>query len=370
MPNFLPKDHHRHGALMRYARMLGFGDIHTKIDPSTGLHAIIAIHNTQRGPAIGGCRLYDYRSAGLALKDALRLSYMMTLKAAASDLPHGGAKAVILKPLFIKDRDAIFRGFGDFVHEMNGRYITAMDVGTTTHDMDIIAERTPHVIGAAGIDSIQGDPSPYTANGVIRGIQAAVCFKLKRDSLEGIRVAVQGAGKVSYYLCEHLHEQGAKITVTDVKLEATQRFVDEFNAKVVTPEEIYDVDCDIFAPCAIGGTINRDTLNRLKATIIAGAANNQLAHRKYGVTAQKKGILYAPDFVINAGGLIQSAATHDYHDVSIANKLINQLYDRMITLFERAEKTNQPTTEIAELIAIEKLSEKKPDCLEVFNENI
>ena len=268
---------------------------------------------------------------------------------------------MILQPPVIQDRDALFREFGDFIHEMNGRYITALDVGTTTHDMDIIAERTPHVIGAAGTDKIQSDPSPYTADGIIRGIQAAVLFKMKRNTLEGIRVAVQGAGKVAYYLCQHLHQQGAQITVTDVKLDATQPFVEEFNARVVAPEAIYDVDCDIFSPCAIGGTINLDTLRRIKARIIAGSANNQLAHHEYGVVAQKKGILYAPDFVINAGGLIQAAAIHDYHDISIANQLISQLYDRMLRLFERAAQTNQPTHEIAELIAIEKLSEIK-DC--------
>jgi len=358
------RDYHTHEALMRYARVLGFGDIHTKIDPVTGLRAIIAIHNTQRGPAIGGCRLYHYKSHGLALKDVLRLSYMMTLKAAASDLPHGGAKTVIIKPPVIKDRDAIFRSFGDFVHEMNGRYVTAMDIGTTTHDMDIIAERTPHVIGAAGTDEAQSDPSPFTGIGVMRGIQAAVKFKLGHDDVEGLRVAIQGGGKVAYYLSQLLHQHGAQITMCDTKPEATQRFVEEFNAYIVAPEEIYDVDCDIFAPCAIGGTINLNTLNRLNAKIIAGSANNQLAHRKYGEIAREKGILYAPDFVINAGGLIQAASVHDYHDIEIAKKLTEQIYDRMLTLFERAKQANKPTIDIAEFIAIEKLSEKKSDYVE------
>lgn len=364
MPKTILHDYHTHEALMRYARILGFGDIHTKMDPTTGLRAIIAIHNTQLGPAIGGCRLYHYKSQGLALKDALRLSYMMTLKAAASDLPHGGAKAVIIKPPVIKDRDAIFRSFGDFVHEMNGRYITAMDIGTTTHDMDMIAERTPHVIGAAGTDEAQSDPSPFTGIGIMRGIQAAVKFKLGRDDIEGLRVAVQGGGKVAYYMCQLLHQQGAKITLCDAKPEATQRFVDEFNAYIVAPEEIYDVDCDIFSPCAIGGTINLNTLNRLTAKIIAGCANNQLAHRKYGEIAHERGILYAPDFVINAGGVIQAASIHDYHDIEIAKKLTEQIYDRMLTLFERAEQANKPTTDIAELIAIEKLNAKKSACME------
>ena len=358
-------DHYRYEALMRYARLLGFGDIHTKIDPISGLRAIIAIHNTQRGPAIGGCRLYQYKSHGSALKDVIRLSYMMTLKAAANDLPHGGAKAVILKPPFIKDRDAIFRSFGDFVHDMNGRYITAMDIGTTTHDMDIIAERTPHVIGAAGTDEIQGDPSPFTGKGIFRGIQAAVKFKLGRNTLDGMRVAIQGGGKVAYYLSQHLHQHGVKITVCDPRSESLEPFIKEFDAQIVSPEAIYDVPCDIFSPCAIGGTINLGTINRIRAKIIAGAANNQLAHRKYGAVLRQRGVLYAPDFLINAGGLIQAASIHDYHDVNIAIKLTEQIYDRMIAVFERAEALNKPTEEIAELIAIEKLNEKKIDALGV-----
>jgi len=366
MPKTDKHDYHTHEALMRYARMLGFGDIHTKIDPKTGLQAIIAIHSTRRGPAIGGCRLYAYRSYGTAMKDVLRLSYMMTLKAAVSDLAHGGAKAVIIKPKIIKDRDAIFRSFGDFVHEMNGRYISAMDIATTTHDMDMIAERTPHVIGAAGTDEAQSDPAPFTGIGVMRGLEAAVKFKLGRDDLDGLRVAIQGGGKVAYSLAEKLHERGATIIMCDTKPEAVQRFVDTFNAEVVSPDKIYDVECDIFSPCAIGGTINLNTLNRLSAKIIAGSANNQLAHRKYGEVARQRGILYAPDFVINAGGLIQAASIHDYHDITIAEKLTEQIYDRMLTLFERAKQTNKPTTDIAELIAIEKLNEKKFDCVETL----
>ena len=348
----------RYEALMRYAQMLGFGDVHIKIDPTVELHAIIAIHSTKRGPAIGGCRLYHYESNELAMKDALRLSYMMTLKAAAVDLPHGGAKAVILKPTVVKNREALFQAFGKFVHEMNGRYVVATDLGTTTHDMDKIAEYTPYVVGAAGIDPAQSDPSPYTARGVCRGIQAAVQFKMKRDHLEGLRVAIQGAGKVAYYLARELYALGVQITITDVKPETARRFVEEFRAHIVPLETIYDVPCDIFAPCAIGGTINLDTLHRLKASIIAGAANNQLAHRKYGELAHKKGILYAPDFVINAGGLIQAAALYDYHDASKADPCIEQLYDRLLNLFERAHQTNKPTADMAELIAREKLSQE------------
>lgn len=346
---------HSHEALMRYARRLGFGDIHTKIDTASGLYAITAIHSTALGPAIGGCRFYPYASHDLAFKDVLRLSYMMTLKAAASDLPHGGAKSVIIKPKEIKDRTAIFRSFGDFINNMNGRYITAMDVGTSTMDMDTIAERTPYVIGAAGKDAVESDPSPFTARGIFRGVQAAVKFKLKRDDLEGLRFAVQGAGHVGYYLMKSLHEHGAIITVCDPNPQATKRCQEEFNAAVVSTEEIYDQPCDVFSPCAIGGTINLDSLNRIQSKIIAGGANNQLAHRKYGALAHKRGVLYAPDFIINAGGLIQAASVYDYHNIEVANRLIEKIYDRLLNLFQTSEKMNQPTTDVAEQMAIQKL---------------
>lgn len=344
-----------HEGLIRYARRLGFGHIHTKVDPASGLQAIIAIHSTKRGPAIGGCRFYQYPSIGLALKDALRLSYMMTLKAAFSDLHHGGAKAVIIKPSIVYNREALFRSFGNFVHEMNGKYITAMDIGTTTKDMDIIAEQTPYVIGASGTDMVQGDPSPFTSKGVLRGLQAAAKFKWNRDNLESLHIAIQGAGKTAYYLAKLLYQQGAILTICDPKSEKTQRFVDEFKATVVSPEKIYDVKCDIFSPAAIGSVINLNTLNRIKAPIIAGPANNQLAHRKYGALAHQRGFLYVPDYVINAGGLIQAASVHDYHNLDLANNLIEKLYDRLLELFHRSTKENKPTTEIADLIAKEKL---------------
>ena len=348
--------YHSHESLMRYAQMLGVSDIHIKNDSKIGLRAIIAIHSTKRGPAIGGCRFFEYSSMGLALKDVMRLSYMMTLKAAVSDLPHGGAKAVILKSRVISDRKTLFHSFGDFVHDMNGRYITAMDIGTNTKDMDIISDRTPHVIGAAGTDTLQSDPSPFTSNGVFQGIKAAVKFKWGRDNVEGLHIAIQGAGKTAYYLAKLLHQHGATISICDPKSEATEIFIEEFEATVVRYEDIYDVQCDIFSPCAIGGIINLNTLNRIKAPIIAGSANNQLAHRKYGAIAQQRGFLYAPDYVINSGGLIQAASVHDHHNIDIAKRLIKKLYARLLELFERAAKENKPTTEIADLIAKEKLT--------------
>lgn len=352
---------HSHEALMRYARRLGFGDIHIKIDPATGLNSIIAVHSTELGPAIGGCRFYPYTNFGLAMKDVLRLSYMMTIKAAACDLPHGGAKSVILKPrqLNEKERRTIFSAFGDFVDQLSGRYIAAMDVGTFTSDMDVIAERTPYVAGAAGMDSLQSDPSPFTAQGVINGMLAAVKFKMDRDNLADIHVAMQGGGNVGYPLAKLLHAHHAKITVCDNNEAVTERFIKEFNAKVVSTEAIYDVECDIFAPCAIGGTVNLDTIHRIKSKIIAGSANNQLSHHDIAVLARERGILYAPDFVINAGGLIQVAATYDYHDIEIAHKMIANIYDRMLNLFSTAAVKNLPTHLVAEQMAKEKIIAKK-----------
>lgn len=349
------KTTHTLEALMRYARQLGFGDVHTKIDAKTGLHAIIAIHNTNRGPALGGTRFFEYQTAGMALKDVLRLSYMMTLKAAINNLPHGGGKSVIIKPKVIEDREALFRSFGDFIHEQNGRYIAAIDVGTQTADMDVIATRTPYVIGASSVHKWHGDPASHTALGVFRSIQAAVEFKLNKTSLNDLHVAIQGAGHVGYELAKLLHEQGARISICDPHQELTDRCVKEFQATTVAPDAIYDVDCDIFAPCAMGGILNLDTIQRLNCHIIVGSANNQLAHKKYALMLQEKNILYGPDFLVNSGGLINAAMVYDAANDALATEHIMAIYDTCLELFERAATENLPTTVVAEMTAIEKL---------------
>lgn len=333
-------------ALMRYARSLGFGDIRTKIDHKTGLHALIAVHSKELGPAIGGCRFQHYTSANLATKDLLRLAFGMTLKAAAANLPHGGAKAVIMKPKGTYDRAQLMRSFGDFVQQLQGDYITSMDVGTTVPDMNIIREHTPYVIGA-DTDKNVVDPTPYTSIGVFRGIEAAVKFRLGNDSVEGLHVVVQGAGKTAYYLCRHLHKAGAKITVCDTHADYLPRFQEEFNATIVEPEAIYDVPCDVFSPCAIGGIINLDTLKRLKTPIIAGSANNQLAHQKYCEILQQKNMLFAPDYVINAGGLIAAAMAYDHKTDGQILSAVEWIYTRLLDLFTEAHETGQPTTQVA-----------------------
>lgn len=345
--------HHPYGTIVRYARLLGYGEIHTKIDREVGLIAFIAIHSTKLGPAIGGTRFIRYPNTSLAIYDALRLGYHMTLKAAVSGLNHGGAKAVVIMPKNLKDRAAYFRSYGDFVHEMNGQYITAVDVGTTEDDMDIIAERTPYVFGASHLG--QKDPSPYTAQGVLRGIEAAVKFKLSRDNIEGLHVAIQGVGHVGYELARLLTARGVKITITDPKPEVVQQCINQFGANAVPLDEIFDVACDVFSPCAMGGVINLGTIQRLKTSIIAGSANTQLAHRKYGHLLNDKGILYAPDFVINSGGLIYAATVYDYQNPEMAETKINQLYDTMLQLFERAATQNLPTHDVAETMARERL---------------
>lgn len=344
-------------SLMRYAKMLGFGDIHTKIDTKTGLHAIIAVHNTTLGPAIGGCRFYTYDTPELALKDVLRLAYGMTLKSAACGLPHGGAKAVILKPKNVTnpDRKNLFRSFGDFVHELNGRYITAVDVGSTVDDMTTVFERTPYVCGAIGLGRVDEDPSHSTSRGVFRAIQAAVAFKLKKDNLKNIHVVVQGVGHAGYYLVKYLVEHGAIVTISDINQAAITRCVNEFGVATVNAAEAEKTPCDIFSPCAMGGIITSDFIHRTTAKIIAGTANNQLAHHRNTIAMQARDILYLPDFLINSGGLINAAMTYTYQDLSMVNPQVDKIYDIVLDMLARATSSGKTTTAVAEEMAFEKL---------------
>lgn len=344
-----------YNALIRYAKMLQFGHIYTKIDTKIGLHAIIAVHNTKLGPAVGGCRFYPYQSAEQALEDVLRLSYGMTLKAAACGLPHGGAKAVIIKPSGQFDRDALFRGFGDFVHELNGCYITAVDVGSTLADMTTIFERTPFVCGASGPGRVDEDPSPSTARGVFRAIQAAVKFKFKQDNCSGIHIAIQGVGRVGYNLAKHLVNDGAHVTISDINQDAVQKCVTAFNVDFVAPAEIETIDCDIFSPCAMGSTITLDFIRHTKAKIIAGAANNQLAHHNNIHAMQLRNIIYLPDFLINSGGLINAATTYTYQDLSKVAEKVDEIYDIVYALLEHATSSGKSTTIAAEEMAFERL---------------
>lgn len=341
-------------SLMRYAETLGYGDLHIKVDEKTGLKAIIAVNNLTRGPAIGGCRFTTYHSISDAMEDALRLGYMMSYKAAINNLPHGGAKAVILKPKVIKDYDAFFEKFGEFVHELGGRYITAMDSGTSPREMDLIAKHTPYVTCTSELGG-NSDPSPLTALGVRRGIEAALKFKMNQDSLDGIHVAIQGAGHVGYYLAKELHALGATLTMTDINESSLQRCVDEFGVKKCLPNEIYSLDADVFAPCAMGAVLNLRTIKELKVSIVAGSANNQLSHSHYGTLMHERGILYAPDFLINAGGLIHVAVLYDRGNLERSVEQIKDIYNTVYAIYELSAQENRATNQIAERIARDRL---------------
>jgi leucine dehydrogenase len=327
-------------------------------DPRAGLKAIIAIHDTTLGPALGGCRMWGYETDDEALEDVLRLSRGMTYKAAMAGLNFGGGKAVVIGDPHKDKSEALLRSLGRFIDSLGGQFITGEDVGMTVDDIDVIRQETRFV---AGIAEAGGDPSPATAWGVYSGIRAAVRHKLGRDDLAGLRVAVQGLGHVGTRLCARLAEAGAQLVVTDIDADALRQTAERFSATVVAPDEIYDAEVEVFAPCALGAVLNDQTIPRLKAAIVAGAANNQLASPGHGKALLERGILYAPDYVINAGGLIYVSyevtyrGTHFDREVAMAH--VGRLHDRLRDLFARAEAEAVPTNEMADRIAWERLEE-------------
>lgn len=277
-------------------------------DKASGLRAIVAIHNSARGPAFGGCRMYRYPSDTAALVDAQRLSQGMSLKNALADLPFGGGKSVILLPNAPFDRTALFRAFGRAIERLNGRYITAEDVGTTTSDMLTVGQHTRYVSGIAREDGrFGGDPSPKTAWGVFVAIDEAVKTVLGRGSLDGVRVAVQGLGAVGASLCGFLYAAGARLIVADVRSERVEEMVVRYGAVGVSTEQILSIDAEVFSPCAMGAILTSQTVNVVRAAIVAGAANNQLADPSVDILLQERGIIYIPDFLVNAGGIVSVA---------------------------------------------------------------
>lgn len=341
--------------LFNYADELRYGQIHFKADQKSGLHAIVALHNLKRGPAIGGTRFIEYDNTDLAIRDAMRLGRGMTYKAAISKLDHGGGKAVIIRPKGMTEaqRVEIFTAFGQFVDSLGGSYLTCEDSGTKVSDMNVVRKQTSHVLGFDPGAGSSGDPSPFTAFGVRRGIEAAVQFKLNRDSLKDLHVSIQGVGHVGYYLAQELHRAGARLTVTDVNKEAVDRCVAEFGAAAVAPDAIYGVACDVFAPCALGAILNDATLPQLQCKIIAGASNNQLAEDRHGVAVKAAGILYAPDYAINAGGLMNVAQEFKGYDAEAARKKCATIYDTMLEIFERAAREDLPPNVVADKIVEE-----------------
>lgn len=337
-----------------------YGEVHLKLDKATGLRAIVAIHDTRLGPALGGCRFIPYDTTEDALVDALRLARGMTYKAALAGLAHGGGKSVLIRPPQHFDRVALFRAFGKFIDDLRGHYITAEDSGTGLEDMEVIRTVTKHVTGIDPSHGGSGDPSPFTALGVRRGIEAAVKFKLGKDSLAGIHVAVQGVGHVGYHLCKELHASGAKLTVADVDLLKAERAQREFGAKTVAIDAIAHVQCDVFAPCALGAGLNDQTIPNLLTPIVAGAANNQLAEPRHGDDLHARGILYAPDYAINAGGLVNVAQEVRGYDAKAARDKTLKIYDTMMEIFERSKNLGAPTYKVADMLVEEKLAQVRP----------
>ncbi len=333
-----------------------FGEVHFKLDKATQLRAIVAIHDSRLGPALGGCRFIEYDTDDAAFTDALRLARGMTYKAALAGLPHGGGKSVIMRPKERFDRVALFRAFGRFINDLRGHYITAEDSGTGLEDMEIIRTQTKHVTGIDPAHGGSGDPSPFTALGVRRGIEACVKFKLGKSDLKGVHVAVQGVGHVGYYLCKELHASGAKLTVADVDKLKSERAVREFGAAMVDIDKIAEVECDVFAPCALGAGINDVTIPQIKAPIVAGAANNQLAEWRHGDDLHARGILYAPDYAINAGGLVNVAQEVKGYDAKVARAKTLEIYNTIWDICDRSKKLGAPTYKIADIMVEEKLA--------------
>lgn len=325
-------------------------------DKESGLKAIIAIHDTTLGPALGGCRMWTYASEEQAIEDALRLARGMTYKNAAAGLNLGGGKTVIIGDPFKDKNEEMFRALGRFIQGLNGRYITAEDVGTTVSDMDMIHEETNFVTGISPAFGSSGNPSPITAYGVYLGMKAAAKEAFGEESLKGKKIAVQGLGNVAYTLCEYLHKDGAQLIVTDINEKAVDRVVENFGATAVAPDEIYKQEADIFAPCALGAIINDETIPQLKAKVIAGSANNQLQESRHGQILHEKGILYAPDYVINAGGVINVADELYGYNHDRAMKRVETIYDSLTKIFAISKEEDIPTYAAANRLAEQRIA--------------
>src|SRR5213593_1364613 len=322
-------------------------------EPSCGYRGIIAIHSTVLGPALGGTRFWSYRTDEEALVDCLRLARGMTYKAAVAGLNLGGGKSVILGDNRTTRREALFRAHGRHVESLKGRYITAEDVGTTTGDMEYIKAETNHVTGLIGRS---GDPSPVTAYGVYRGMKACAKYRYGSDSLAGKRVALQGCGSVGYHLARLLHAEGAQITCADIDPQRVKRVVEEVGAQAVGTDEIYDVRADIFAPCALGAVLNDATIPRLHVEIVAGGANNQLAEDRHGDLLEARHITYAPDYVINGGGLINvNAELHGWAPERARSKA-GEIYDTILRVFEIAREEGIPSYKAAARLAEQRIA--------------
>ncbi|MWK57428.1 amino acid dehydrogenase [Pseudomonas otitidis] len=321
--------------------------LHLAQDPVTGLRAIIAIHDTRLGPALGGCRYLAYPDDDSALRDAIRLARGMSYKAALAGLPHGGGKAVILRPAHVPDRAALFEAFGRMVETLGGRYITAVDSGTSSLDMDCVALHTRHVTSTQAA----GDPSPCTALGVFAGIRASALARLGSDDLEGLRIAVQGLGNVGYALAEQLAAAGADLLVSDLDPGRVQLAVEQLGAHPLASDALLTTPCDILAPCGLGGVLNAQSAPQLRCAVVAGAANNQLASPDIADLLEARGILYAPDYVINSGGLIHVALRHRGDDMPAITAHLARIGQRLTDIYAHAQADKRSPARVADALA-------------------
>jgi leucine dehydrogenase len=333
-------------------RVPGYERVMVGLDDAAGYHGIIAIHSTTLGPAVGGTRYWGYQTEDDALTDGLRLARGMTYKNALAGLPFGGGKSIIMRDGDATDREKLFRAHGRMVNSLGGKYITAEDVGTSPADMEYILKETTYV---GGLQGRSGDPSPHTARGVFRAMQAAAKYKWGSDALAGKTVAIQGCGHVGYFLAGELARVGAKLIVTDVDAAKVKRAMEDHGANMVAPGEIYSVAADIFAPCALGGVVNDQTLSQFKVALIVGGANNQLLEPRHGDLLEQRGIVYAPDYAANAGGVINGACREMLGwDVPKTLAKTDAIYDTLLTIFAMAEREKIPTYQAADRLAEER----------------
>ncbi|WP_375737439.1 Leu/Phe/Val dehydrogenase [Pseudomonas boanensis] len=331
-------------AMMETARLEA---LHLANDPVTGLKAIIAIHNTRLGPALGGCRYLAYPDDESAIRDAIRLAQGMSYKAALAGLDQGGGKAVIIRCAHVDNRAALFEAFGRMIESLKGQYITAVDSGTSSADMDCIAQQTQHVTST----SAEGDPSPHTAMGVFAGIRATAQARLGSDDLEGLRVAVQGLGHVGYALAEQLHAAGVELLVSDLDAGRVQLAIEQLGAQPVASGALLTTPCDILAPCGLGGILNAQTVGQLRCAAVAGAANNQLASTEIADEMEARGILYAPDYVINSGGLIYVALRHRGESLTAITSHLARISLRLTEIYAHAQADKRSPARVADALA-------------------
>jgi len=337
---------------VREIRVPGYERVVCGSDEAAGYQGIIAVHSTALGPAVGGTRYWSYKTEDDAMTDALRLARGMTYKNALTGLPFGGGKSIIMRGGNTPDREQLFRAHGRMVNSLDGKYITAEDVGTSPADMEYILKETTYV---GGLQGRSGDPSPHTARGVFRAMQAAAKHKWGSDDLAGKTIAIQGCGHVGYFLAGELARVGAKLIVTDVDVAKVKHVVDDHGATAIASEEIYSAKADIFAPCALGGVLNDQTIPQLKATLIVGAANNQLLEPRHGDLLEQRGIVYAPDYAANAGGVINGCCREMLGwDVPKTLAKTDAIYDTILTIFAMAEREKIPTYQAADRLAEER----------------